>query len=82
MPHDAMSTEELGQILRQMYETAPRWEKVVQVVHFGILYSDHVKRRAYKIAEAAGIQKEYGGHIAIGVRLAAYVTVKPTRKES
>ena len=49
------TTEELGQILRDMYDAAQDGEKSAAILLFGIQYATTIGKRARKIVQLAGI---------------------------
>ncbi len=72
-----MTTEEAAQILAQMYQTAEKKEKVVQIHLFSIKYADEIAALdAYDIALKAGLSKSYGTEIYKARKLARYVQIK------
>jgi len=74
-----MTKQDLGLKLKEMYENAPKGEKVTMIHLFGIKYSEEMKDSEASfqdIAITAGIGKSYGTEIAKGSKLAEYVTIK------
>jgi len=74
-----MTKNELGQILKDMYNNAPKGETAAMIHLFGIKYSEKIKESkvSFKdIAIAAGIGESYGTEISKGAKLANYVTIK------
>ncbi len=72
------SAKELGQILADMYENAPRKELVVMVHLFGVQYHKEIRELGLKdIIEASGIPSNYGAEVNKGVNLAKYVMPIP-----
>ena len=74
------TAKELGQILTDMYENAPRKELVVMVHLFGVQYHEEIKEIGIKeIVEASGIPSNYTAEINKGVNLAKYVMPIPKK---
>jgi len=75
-----MSETELGAILREMYENAPRGDQAVQIHLFAIKYADEMTYRRVdkkEILKYAGLSQTYLTEISKGIKLAKYVTIKP-----
>ena len=73
--------QELADILREMYDTAPEGEKGIQGLLFGIQYAaelDAAKQAGYSIATIRKLSrvKNYERDIGKGVKLAKYVKLK------
>ena len=69
-----MTIQDVAQLLKQMYETAPEREKAVHVHLFGIRYAAIINDMStHEIAERAGIQRSYGTEIRKGINLSKYV---------
>lgn len=74
-----MSEYELGQILKEMYDKAPRGDQAAHIHLFGIKYAEALtnERLSKKgILKNAGLPESYQTEISKGVRLAKYVTIK------
>ena len=74
-----MTKQDLGLKLKEMYENAPKGEKVTMIHLFGIKYSEEMKESEASfqdVAIAVGIGKSYGTEIGKGSKLAEYVTIK------
>ena len=74
-----MDSQELANILRQMYSAAGHGEKVVMIHLFGIRYSEEIRAcedSPARIAKKANISERYGTEIYKGCNLARYVGVK------
>lgn len=74
-----MTLQELGKILKEMYENAEDGEAVAMIHLFGIKYAqDIINIGASKrdIAIEAGIHESYGTEISKGLKLSKYVFVK------
>ena len=81
-----MYTEkELGQMLRNKYENAPRNEQVLMIHLFGIEFRQLILDKKYKIANIiyeAGINESYKTELSKGVKLGKYVEIKSDKKLS
>jgi len=74
-----VTKQDLGIKLKEMYENAPKGEKVAMIHLFGIKYAQEIKdsKASFQdIAVAAGFDKPYGTEISKGAKLAKYVTIK------
>lgn len=74
-----MSEYELGQILKKMYDEAPKGERALNVHLFGIKYADILCSPDISIKEVvknSGLQITYATEVTKGVKLANYVEVK------
>ena len=74
-----MNANELGAILRDMYQGADNGYAVVMIHLFGIKHAEQIRTSdatAKDIARAAGINDSYATEIQKGVRLAEFVTIK------
>ncbi len=79
-----LNSDELGRILRRMYDKAPRHRQVAFIHLFGILYADHIGTQQApirEIVEASGLSINYVGEVNLGRRLAEYVTIKPEQQD-
>ena len=75
-----MTLNDLSKILNEMYNGARSGDTVVMIHLFGIKYAAEIVALdigATAIAKAAHLSDNYGTEIQKGVRLAAYVTIKP-----
>ncbi len=71
------TAEQLGKILFDMYDNAPRKEQVTMIHLFGIKYSEEIKNAGIKeIVDASGIYSTYKSEVSKGVKLAKYVKEK------
>lgn len=71
------TAEQLGGILKNMYENAPRKEMVTSIHLFGIRYADEIKMVGIKsVVDASGIPSTYRTEINKGIKLADYVIEK------
>ena len=71
-----MTEEELGQKLREMYDTAKRNEAACQVHLFGIIYGREIRERRFaarNIIQTAGISLGYTAELSKGIKLSKYV---------
>ena len=74
---DVMLLNELGLKLKEMYENAPKGEKVAMIHLFGIKYANEIKKYSIKdIVHAANMCKSYGTEVTKGVHLSRFVSVK------
>ena len=70
-----MTIEELGNELRRIYDNAPRWEKGAKMVLFGIVHARELERHCHEVARKADVPSHCADKIAMGIQLAAYVTI-------
>lgn len=75
-----MTTEDLGQKLKQMYERAPYGHQTESIHLFGVLYAKEIGHQTAAIVAAAGIPPSYITEVHKGIRLSKYVTVKPSAR--
>lgn len=71
-----MTENELGKILKEMYENAPRGYQVANIHFFGVKYASIILGRHYKVSEiirASGINQSYATELSKGIKLARYV---------
>lgn len=71
--------EEFAEILKTMYEDAPKKEQVVNIHLFGIEYGEEIikaKFSASKIINTSGLKKSYITELSKGVKLSKFVTLK------
>jgi len=69
----------LGNVLKQLYETAPRGLQVASIHTFSIYYADTIEKERLnkkEILRSAGLQESYQTEISKGINLARYVSVK------
>ena len=72
-----MNIDELGKILRQMYDDAPEGEKETMIHLFGLKYSDMLDRVPIaKVVEKSGIPASFSTEIRKMIKLSGYVTLK------
>ena len=74
-----LTAQQLGDILRDMYENAKEGYAVVLIHLFGIKYAEQIRDSGVTpmdIVRAAGINASYSTEIQKGIRLAEFVTVK------
>lgn len=70
------SVDELGSILRRMYDDAPHGEKVAHIHLFGIKYAADIHAAgltAGSVVKAAGLRTSYQAEVSKGMNLAKYV---------
>lgn len=74
-----MTENELGKILKDMYENAPRGYQVANIHLFGVKYAEIIKNsnvKAADIIKASGIHTSYTTELSKGIKLARYVVSK------
>ena len=72
-----MGAKELGKLLNDMYQNAPRGEQVTMIHLFGIKYSADIKRSGIKeVVKEAGINSTYSTEISKAINLSKYVKAK------
>ncbi|WP_425805577.1 hypothetical protein ACHOLT_02545 [Desulfitobacterium sp. Sab5] len=74
-----MTENELGAILREMYDGAPGGYQVANIHLFGIKYASDILENNYKatdIVRASGINSSYATEVSKGIKLAKYVEPK------
>lgn len=76
-----MKEEELGKILREKCESAPKGDKVLSVHFFGIRYSKQIQDLnpggVGKVWKATGLKEDLETALRHGVNLGDYVAIKP-----
>ncbi|AJD01128.1 McrB family protein [Campylobacter lari] len=66
-----MTTEELGLKLKDMYENAPKGNKVTYIHYFGIIFAEEIRKNSSsEIVKYANISKSYVAEIAKAISLA------------
>lgn len=69
-----MDAEQLGSMLREAYDNAPRGKTVVTIHLFGIDYSKDIIRAGIReVVEKSGIGPSFKAELNKGVNLADYV---------
>ena len=69
--------KELGNILADMYENAPKKEQVTMIHFFGVKYADDIKKVGVReVIEQSGIHSTYRTELNKAVNLAKYVIPK------
>ena len=71
-----MTTEELAQEMRRMYDNAPRGEQNTAVLLFGIKYAAHLPPGTSRIADVircSGLPSNWRSEVNKGRNLAEYV---------
>lgn len=74
-----MTENELGRILKEMYENAPHGYQVANIHLFGVKYAEIIEDNDYKATEiirASGINASYATELSKGIKLARYVVPK------
>lgn len=77
-----MTETELGNKLREMYETTSE-NKTAMIHIFGLIYADEIKKSQISpavIAKTAGISDSYKTEISKGMALSKYLELKPEYK--
>jgi hypothetical protein len=72
-----MSIAELAEVLRDMYNNAPKEEAGLMIRLFGIKYAAEIKKSNYckeEIIKASGVSEIYLCELSKGVKLSEYVT--------
>ncbi len=80
--NDTMSEFFYGQILKEMYNTAPRGTQVTHIHLFGIFYAEQLGNNQLdkkEILKTTGFAESYKTELAKGINLAKYVTVTPEK---
>lgn len=73
----AKTLNQLGEILREYYENAPKKEHVTMIFLFGIKYSEDILLVGVReVIEQSGIRSTYRAELNKAVKLAKYVTPK------
>ncbi|MEQ6389237.1 hypothetical protein RZN22_07885 [Bacillaceae bacterium S4-13-58] len=76
-----MNQYQLGNILRDMYNGAPKGYKATNIHLFGIKYSD--TRNDYSVKEivkSSGLNESYVTEVNKGIKLSRYVEVKNSKR--
>lgn len=74
-----MTENELGKILKEMYDNAPDGYQVANIHLFGVKYASIIlenKFKATEIVHASGINSSYATEVSKGVKLSRYVIPK------
>ena len=74
-----MTVNELGQILKDMYQQAPHGMQVAKIHLFGVKYANVILKQGYStkdIVLASGINLSYTTEVSKGIRLSEYVVPK------
>ncbi|MET3728196.1 hypothetical protein ABID52_001777 [Fictibacillus halophilus] len=67
-----MNINELGLILKNMYDKAPQGYQVASIHLFGIEYAEIIQRNHYSIKEilaSSGLNSSYSTEISKGIKL-------------
>lgn len=71
------TVNELGNILSDMYNNAPKKEQVTMIHLFGVKYADDIQHVGIReVIEQAGIHSTYRTELNKAVKLAKYVNPK------
>ncbi|WHY87065.1 hypothetical protein QNH39_04165 [Neobacillus novalis] len=74
-----MTVNELGGILKQMYNSAPHGYQVANIHLFGIKYASIIHRNNYKVSDIiniSGLNRSYATEVSKGIKLSKYVVPK------
>jgi hypothetical protein len=74
-----MTINELGNILKIMYDKAPRGHQVANIHLFGVKYASVILRNNFKtidIVNSAGLNPSYATEVSKGIKLSEYVVPK------
>ena len=74
-----MTENELGKILKEMYDNAPSGYQVANIHLFGVKYASIILNNNFKatdIIRASGINQSYATEVSKGIKLAKYVVPK------
>jgi hypothetical protein len=72
--------DQLGAILRRMYEDAPSGEQVARIHLFGIKYAADIRGAGFNAREvvgASGLKQSYHTEVNKGMNLSRYVVPLP-----
>lgn len=74
-----MTENELGKILREMYDNAPKGYQVANIHLFGVKYAEVIldnNIKATDIISISGLKGSYSAEVSKGIKLARYVAPK------
>lgn len=74
-----MTENQLGAILKEMYENAPHGDKVANIHLFGIKYAQAIIENSFRagdIIRSSGLNPSYSTEVSKGVKLSRYVVPK------
>ena len=74
-----MTENELGGILKEMYNNAPEGYKVANIHLFGVKYASIIFKNNFKATEIvrnSGLNQSYATEVSKGVKLSKYVIAK------
>ena len=74
-----MTENQLGRILKEMYDNAPDGYQVANIHLFGIKYANVILENNYKatdIIRSSGLNKSYATEVSKGIKLSRYVIAK------
>jgi hypothetical protein len=74
-----MTVNELGGILKKMYNSAPQGYQVANIHLFGVKYASIILRNNYKVSDiinSSGINPTYSTEVSKGIKLSKYVVPK------
>ncbi|KRE45878.1 hypothetical protein ASG81_12455 [Paenibacillus sp. Soil522] len=71
-----MTKNELGEILKQMYDKAPQGYQVANIHYFGVKYAEVINRYNYNVKDIiglSGLNPSYATEVSKGIKLSKYV---------
>ena len=74
-----MTENELGKILREMYDNAPKGYQVANIHFFGVKYAEVILENNFKVSEiirVSGLNNPYSTEVSKGIKLSRYVSPK------
>lgn len=74
-----MNENELGTILKKMYDNAPKGYQVANIHLFGVKYASVILENNYKIKDiviSSGLNTSYSTEVSKGIKLSRYVVPK------
>lgn len=74
-----MTLNELGKILKDMYDNAPRGDQAAMIHLFGVKYAAEIRESKYTpkdILRSVNMPESYQAEINKGIKLSKYVIVK------
>lgn len=74
-----MTENELGRILKEMYDNAPQGYHVANIHLFGVKYASIILENNFKIRDvirASGLNESYATELSKGIKLSRYVIPK------
>jgi hypothetical protein len=74
-----VTLNELGKILKDMYDNAPRGDQAAIIHLFGVKYADEIRNSEYTpkdILRSVNMPESYQAEINKGIKLSKYVIAK------